>query len=66
MLDEGERDLTASAGWLDQWKKRHSIMQLEICSEKLSTDLDVVEKFCEKFMKKILHWIRFTTATQLD
>lgn len=50
-LDEGEKDFTASTGWLDRWKKRYGIRQLEICGEKLSADSEVVGGFCEKFQQ---------------
>lgn len=52
-LEEGEKDFTASSGWLDRWKKRYGIRQLEICGEKLSADSEIVAKFCEKFQNII-------------
>lgn len=52
-LEEGERDFTASAGWLDQWKQRYGIRQLEICSEKLYADSEFIGKFCENVQKII-------------
>lgn len=52
-LEEGEKDFTASSGWLDRWKKGYGIRQLEICGEKLSADSEIVAKFCEKFQNII-------------
>lgn len=37
-LKEGEGDFTASAGWLDRWKRRYGVRHLETCSEKLSAN----------------------------
>ena len=51
-LKEGEDNFTSSLGWLDRWKKRYGIRQLEICSEKFSADSETVTQFCEKFKKK--------------
>lgn len=48
-LQEGEEDFTASIGWLDRWKKRYGVRQLEVCGEKLSADSEAVVQFCEKF-----------------
>ncbi|KAJ8880940.1 hypothetical protein PR048_017413 [Dryococelus australis] len=31
----GGPDFTASASWLDRWKKRYGIRQLSVCGEKL-------------------------------
>lgn len=40
---------TASAGWLDRWKKRYGVRQLSVCGEKLSADFCVTDKFIEEF-----------------
>lgn len=52
MFDDGE-DFTASSGWLDRWKKRYGIRQLNISGEKLSADCDEVVKFKESFKNLI-------------
>lgn len=36
---------TASAGWLDRWKKRYGVRQLRVCGEKLSADISVIDNF---------------------
>ena len=43
------KDFTSSSGWLDRWKKRHGIWQLNISGEKLSADCDEVIKFKASF-----------------
>lgn len=35
---EGEDDFSASVGWLQRWKSRYGVRQLEMCGEKLSGD----------------------------
>lgn len=47
-LNEGEPDFTASVGWLDRWKKRYGIRQLNICGEKLSANCEAVKSFRDK------------------
>lgn len=47
---EGEPGFTASIGWLDRWKKRYGVRQLNICGEKLSAEIESVNEF-----KKRLH-----------
>ncbi|XP_012221253.2 jerky protein homolog-like [Linepithema humile] len=44
---------TASSGWLDRWKKRHGIRQLNICGEKLSADGSGMNQFREEFNKLV-------------
>jgi hypothetical protein len=46
--DEG-RDFCASSGWLDRFKKRYGIRQLNLCGEKLSADPDAVDVFKTMF-----------------
>lgn len=53
-LKEGDNTFTASEGWLDRWKKRYGVRQLEICGEKLSADSEAVVQFCERFNKIVL------------
>ncbi|XP_043465305.1 jerky protein homolog-like [Leptopilina heterotoma] len=48
--DESET-FTASVGWLDRWKKRHGIRQLNICGEKMSANEGELKKFKEEFEK---------------
>lgn len=50
---EGEPGFTASTGWLDRWKKRYGIRQLNICGEKLSADMESVCEFKKMFHKFI-------------
>lgn len=50
---EGE-DFTASVGWLDRWKKRYGVRQLNICGEKLSADTSVVQAFQNRIEDIIL------------
>ncbi|KAK9755047.1 Tc5 transposase DNA-binding domain [Popillia japonica] len=45
-LGENASEFTAtSTGWLDKWKTRYGIRQLNICGEKLSADRDAVDVF---------------------
>jgi hypothetical protein len=39
----------ASGGWLTRWKSRYGVRQLQICGEKRSADLSVVEEYKNKF-----------------
>lgn len=48
-----DEPFTASVGWLDRWKKRYGIRQLNITGEKLSADSEAVVKFKEDFHKFI-------------
>lgn len=50
-LNEGEPDFTASVGWLDRWKKRYGIRQLNVCGEKLSANFEAVQLFRDKLHK---------------
>lgn len=45
----GKDDISASSGWLDQFKLRHGIRYLKICGEKVSSDESAVEPFKQKF-----------------
>ncbi|XP_023312822.1 jerky protein homolog-like, partial [Anoplophora glabripennis] len=53
LFPEETKQFTASQGWLDRWKKRHDIRQLNICGEKLSADSSAVITFKEKIQQKI-------------
>lgn len=46
--DEG-KSFCASSGWLDRFKKRYGIRQLNLCGEKLSADSDAVDVFKTMF-----------------
>ncbi|XP_051153380.1 jerky protein homolog-like [Leptopilina boulardi] len=48
---EESETFTASVGWLDRWKKRHGIRQLNICGEKMSANEGELKKFKEEFEK---------------
>lgn len=50
-FNEGESDFTASSGWLDRWKKRYGVRQIEMCGEKLSANSEAVIQFREKIKK---------------
>lgn len=52
-FNEGDADFTASVGWLDRWKKRYGIRQLNICGEKLSSNVEEMEKFKKRFQELI-------------
>lgn len=43
----------ASVGWVQNFKKRHSIRYLKVCGEKLSTNDSVIEPFIEYFKQRI-------------
>lgn len=47
-----DEDFTVSVGWLDRWKKRYGVRQLDICAENLSASEAVVQ-FCDKFKNVI-------------
>lgn len=53
LLKEGDESFSASVGWLDKWKKRHGVRQLDVCGEKLSGDSGAVSDFIEKFKQII-------------
>lgn len=50
-LGENTSEFTASTGWLDKWKTRYGIRQLNICGEKLSADRDAVDVFKTEFQE---------------
>lgn len=52
-FDEGEADFSASSGWLDRWKRRYGVRQLQICGEKLSSDVIGMKEFREKFQNLV-------------
>lgn len=49
---------TASAGWLDRWKKRYGVRQLNVCGEKLSADVlaIVFNVFCSNKCLYVVVW----------
>lgn len=51
---EGEEDFSASVGWLDRWKKRYGVRQLNICGEILSADTSAVQAFQKRIEDIIL------------
>lgn len=50
---DGEEKFTASEGWLDRWKKRYGVRQLNISGEKLSADSSEIAEF-QKNMEEIV------------
>jgi len=48
-----EKEFKASMGWIQKFKKRHSIRLLKITGEKLSTNDSSVPQFLESFMQFI-------------
>jgi hypothetical protein len=50
---EGPADFKASAGWLNNFKKRHGIRELEIQGEKLSSDHVAAQTFKQKFIDMV-------------
>ena len=52
MFYAGE-DFTGSSEWLDRWKKRYGVRQLNISGKKLSADCDEVIKFKDSFKNLI-------------
>ncbi len=49
----GDSDFKASVGWVDKFKFRHGIRQLDISGEKLSADTTAIADFQEMLMSKI-------------
>lgn len=47
----GKNDFLASSGWLDKFKLRHGIRFLKVCGERISSNVDAVKPFQEKFLK---------------
>lgn len=45
----GNPKFSASQGWLHKWKKRHGIREISVQGEKLSSDLEAVEKGKKEF-----------------
>ncbi|XP_060854978.1 jerky protein homolog-like [Metopolophium dirhodum] len=50
---DGDPNFKASTGWLDKFKFRHGIHQLDISGEKLSANSAVIAEFKEQFKLKI-------------
>jgi hypothetical protein len=46
----GNEDFSASSGWMDKFKSRYGIRHLKICGEKISSNLNAVKPFQEKFL----------------
>ena len=49
----GSEDFKCSAGWLDRWKKRHGITQVNICGESRSADTAAAEEFLPNFQELV-------------
>lgn len=49
----GDPSFKASIGWLDKFKRRHGIRQLDISGEKLSADSAVIAEYRDKLLKEI-------------
>ncbi|XP_062829389.1 zinc finger protein with KRAB and SCAN domains 7 [Anolis carolinensis] len=47
-FNEGDPDFSASAGWLNRWKKRYGIRLLSVCGEQLSSNYQEMEAFKKK------------------
>lgn len=45
MMGEKGNGFKASAGWLEKWKGRYGVRQVNICGEKLSADVDAANVF---------------------
>lgn len=45
MMGEAGEGFKASSGWLEKWKNRYGIRQVNVCGEKLSADKDAVDIF---------------------
>lgn len=45
---EGEKEFSASDGWLGRWKKRHGVSFINICGEKMSADIPASNEFLPK------------------
>lgn len=50
-LHQGDDNFASSVGWLDKWKKRYGVCQLDLCGENLTCDSDAIAEFIEKFLK---------------
>jgi len=50
---DGDPNFKASTGWLDKFKFRHGIRQLDVSGEKLSANSAVIAEFKERFKLKI-------------
>lgn len=50
---DGDPNFKASTGWLDKFKFRHGIRQLDISGEKLSSNSAIIEDFKKQFQSKI-------------
>jgi len=55
----GDPNFIANIGWLEKFKFRHSIRQLDISREKLSANCAVVAEFKEQFKFKIKSELKF-------
>lgn len=54
MMGEAGEGFKASSGWLEKWKNRYGIRQVNVCGEKLSADKDAVDIFkteCDDFLQ---------------
>ncbi|XP_018393361.1 PREDICTED: jerky protein homolog [Cyphomyrmex costatus] len=48
-----QENFVASTGWLDKWKIRHGIRQLQVCGEKKCADIEAADKFKTALSKMI-------------
>ena len=53
-IEKGSTEFTASQGWLDRWKKRYGVRQLNISGESLSGDRAAVSDFKSRLHKLIM------------
>lgn len=51
--EKDPNSFTASAGWLDKFKKRHGIRYLKVCGEILSSDTGEITPFIHKLRAKM-------------
>ncbi|KAI5742840.1 hypothetical protein M8J77_011767 [Diaphorina citri] len=53
ILGGDESDFAASQGWLDKFKSRHGIRQLDIQGEKMSANISAADAFVKEFSEKL-------------
>lgn len=54
MLEDDEENFTARDGWINSWKNKYGVRQLNISGEKLSADSRYVTDFQEKLGDVVL------------
>lgn len=50
----GREDFSASVGWLDKFKKRHNIVQMSVCGESASADLQSSEDWKKNVLPDLI------------